>query len=187
MQQVRSDLTWVRRAVRSCSPPPHLCGQVFGNLSRGRQCEILNRIRHDWILGQKNFFSKHERYHRYNAHLWGTGFALAVSGWLLAVLMLVTDARDPYPWLLVSSGMFVVAGGLVIWYKERQFVEENARQYERMHALFDLSDDSLRRHLRRCDIGMAQRLLEELGREALSENANWLITHRAHPLELPLH
>ncbi len=187
LQQVRSDLTWVRRAVRSCSPPPHLCSQAFATLTRERQCEVLDQVRQDWVQGQKKFFSKHQRYHRSNVRFWRSGFALAVLGWLLAVLMLLTNAREPRPWLLVSSGMLVVAGGLVIWYKERQFVEEIARQYERMHVLFSFSDDGLQRHLRRCDIRMAQRLLEELGREALSENANWLITHRAHPLELPLH
>lgn len=83
--------------------------------------------------------------------------------------------------------MLVVAGGLVIWYKERRFVEEMARHYERMHVLFSFSDVALQRHLSRCDIALAHGLLKELGREALSENANWLITHRAHPLELPLH
>ena len=187
LQQVRSDLTWVRRAVRSCSPPPHLCSEAFSSLTPKQQCEALDAVRKDWLQGQKNFFARHVRHHRKNAQLRLVAFGLAVLGWLLAVVMLMADARHPSPWLLISSEMLVVAGGLVIWYKEREFVEEMARQYERMHVLFSLSDAALQRHLSRCDITMAHRLLEEVGREALSENANWLITHRAHPLELPLH
>lgn len=103
LQQVRSDLTWVRRAVRSCSPPPHLCSEAFGTLTSKQQCEALDKVRMEWVQVQKNFFAQHVSYHRNNARFRFTGFGLAVLGWLLAVLMLIISPRDPHPWLLVSS------------------------------------------------------------------------------------
>jgi hypothetical protein len=54
---------------------------------------------------------------------------------------------------------------------------ENARRYQHMFKVFDAA----RRRLREPGVD-ARRVLEQLGHEALSEHAEWLILHRDRPL-----
>jgi hypothetical protein len=83
--------------------------------------------------------------------------------------------------------LLVVAGGLAISFGERRLYEELARQYARTHALFRTADTEIQRLLAQKDIQAAQRLFFELGREALTENANWLVLRRSRPVEMVVH
>lgn len=88
---------------------------------------------------------------------------------------------------MILSDTLVVAGGSVITYGERRTYEELARQYNRMQVLFDHGVDALQVCLDCNDIAAAQQVLIAMGREALTENASWLILRRARPVDLPVH
>ena len=96
------------------------------------------------------------------------------------------SASAPLHWLLVLSGRLVVAGGLCIAYIERRAFEELTRQYNRMYVLFVHSIDALQLYLKRGDVAAAQGVLRETSREALTENASWLMLRRARRFELPV-
>jgi hypothetical protein len=90
------------------------------------------------------------------------------------------------------------AGGVLcgVWI-ETNFFKENLRRYDSMASLFRAAslrfNDQFRLpdHLtpeeklraERHNVGELQSLLRAVGREALSENAEWLTGHRARPLE----
>ena len=60
-----------------------------------------------------------------------------------------------------------------------------ARQYEWMKNLFTTARDRLETHLAEPNPARAQRLIHELGLEALNENADWLVQRRRKPMQLP--
>jgi len=107
-------------------------------------------------------------------------------------------ARHPEHWIVILSGMLAAGGGLWIAYGERRCFEELAQQYERLHVVFERGDLVLQAHLRELTVhrrqgnGPAQAqaieqshaVLCALGREAITEHAQWLILRRARPFEL---
>lgn len=236
LQQVRSEMSWIRQAVRACSLGVHACSTAFAQLSADDQIARLRTVGQRWLEGQRDYYHRrHTAYHR--SHHWCRygGLTLAILGWLLALALVAGDflavgqaqapaaadtatppathaapappqpatavpdnhaaasgphgwsALQPPHWLLVLSGTLAVAGGLLIAYGERRAFEELARQYNRMAVLYEHGIDALQTCLERGNVASSQRVLTEMGREALTENASWLILRRARRVELPVH
>jgi hypothetical protein len=191
LEQVRSELSWLRRAVRACQPLPADCRRFFAGLPPQQQRDLMEAVGKGWLQGQESYYqSEYRRYRRVNRTCrWG-GLALAVLGWAVAVLLLLTG---PGPSLIVLSGVLVVAGGLLIAYSERRLCEELAHQFKHMHDVFAHGREAFQQVLNDSRISpdqqieQAQRLLRELGREALSENAQWLILRRTRPFDVVVH
>ena len=97
------------------------------------------------------------------------------------------DAVRPSPWLLIGSGVLVLAGAILIAYCDRRSHEELAHQYERMWVVFTRGSVELQDHLEAQDVEAAHRVLETLGHEAIAEHAQWLILRRNWPFELLIH
>jgi len=97
------------------------------------------------------------------------------------------SAEQPIEWMVIVGGLMILAGGLAITFGERRLYEELARQYTRTLALFRTADTELKRLLDQRNVPAAQRLLFELGREALTENANWLVLRRSRPVDMIVH
>ena len=86
--------------------------------------------------------------------------------------------------LIFAIGTTAVAAALFGDYPERRGFDEHARRYELMAGLYDralaaLDDVPESEHLAR-----ARRLIAEVGHEALEENGDWVLLHRALPIEL---
>jgi hypothetical protein len=116
----------------------------------------------------------------------------------------------PLNFLLFLGSMATILGGLLIAVCEKRAHEELARQYDRMYVVFrsgarelEIVLDPKKRELLKTgsstaagppaaippdevDFDHACRIVEELGRESLQENAQWLVLRRSKPLELPL-
>ena len=90
--------------------------------------------------------------------------------------------------LLILSGTLVLSGGLLVAYCERRSHDELAKQYERMTKIFTQGEAEIRKHLdaENLDLPKVQDVLTALGREAIMENAQWLILRRNRPFELPI-
>ena len=93
-------------------------------------------------------------------------------------------------------GACFLIGGLTLAWAERNFYAEVHRNYSAMRMLYSSADFRLKKILerlesmnvkdevlRRRSLEEAQDILFNLGCEALNENAEWLILHRARPLE----
>jgi hypothetical protein len=118
------------------------------------------------------------------------------------------DPAHPANVLLLAGSMLVILGGLYIAVCDRRAHEELAKQYDQMHVVFRAGAQELalvldpkgRTAVRAVvsiqqptapaseeeTVKWAQRIVEELGREALHENAQWMLVRRSKPLELPL-
>jgi len=189
LNQLRSEMSWTRRAVQCAAPPSANWSQLFREKSPPDRVERLRLVGRRWVDRQANYF--HEEFHdnhRAAARLRRFGFVLAFTGWLMVARLVFTwDAARPSPWLLIGSGILVLSGAILIAYCERRSHEELARQYERMWVVFTRGAAEFRDHLEAGDVESAQSVLETLGHEAIAEHAQWLILRRNRPVELLIH
>jgi hypothetical protein len=196
--QLRSEVSWIRKALLHACPPPRVWARQFAQLPPDRQIAVLRHVREDWFhkegSGQITQFAKRHRDRHWRATLYRLlGFVLGVVGWfLLAGVLLASQwataperPNNPWErWELIVPSLLVIAGGLFIAYNERRTHEELANQYERMHLVFQDGDRELAAHLEARDVAAAQGVLEALGREALAEHSQWLVLRRARALEV---
>ena len=95
------------------------------------------------------------------------------------------------------KGAVLAASGLLLFWGEKNFYAENHRRYGGMRDLFHAADLRIQAKLdcveggqpdddgKRALIRGIQQLLESLGVEVLSENADWLIMRRTRRIEPP--
>ena len=95
---------------------------------------------------------------------------------------------------VISVGLLILAGALAVAWREVKLFAEHSRQYHTMANLFISADIRMQRLMaamkgarkakeRDACLRKIQELLRVVGREALDENAEWLILHRSRPLE----
>ena len=79
----------------------------------------------------------------------------------------------------------LVGAALLHNYAEKAAWAEQSKQYHRMAQIFALAEQRLREMIRLGNYQGAQRLIQELRKEALAENGDWVLLHRERPLEQP--
>lgn len=96
---------------------------------------------------------------------------------------------------IVAAGGLLIFGAMSVAWTEKNLHSELLYQYNNMLGLFDHASRFLRREIEQLDdlpagsdklavqLNLIQNAILELGREALGENSEWLILHRARPLE----
>ncbi|MCB1227628.1 MAG: hypothetical protein KDK99_17560, partial [Verrucomicrobiales bacterium] len=132
-----------------------------------------------------------------SAAIWGGGLMLA--GLVMLATHCLGQCLDFFPqwentWTFFS-GLMLVLGGSALAFAERCFLAEHLRQYAAMENLFGCASrrlEELMKHYQTAAPGSEveqralleiQDLLHRVGLEALDENAEWLILHRAKPME----
>jgi hypothetical protein len=235
--QMRSEITWARRALKDVCPPALVWSEHFDGLTAREQRDRIQAVQTGWVQDQiKQMKKSHKREETRSIWLRRAGICLAVLGWLwIPVLAAIgrsaavdgaasrnssradpaarhQDAEAPREhagkttsvahnqgqtehllalrrplnrWLVVS-GILVIGGGLCVAFRQHRAHEELAKQYERMHLVFENGRIELTRRLATGDIRGGQAVLLALGREAIAENAQWLMLRRARPVEFHL-
>jgi hypothetical protein len=87
--------------------------------------------------------------------------------------------------LLLGIGVFPVIAALLQNYLQKNALVEHKRQYERMSGFYNRAKSHLEKLIAANRLREAQSFIGELGREALAENGDWILTHRDRPLEVP--
>jgi hypothetical protein len=103
----------------------------------------------------------------------------------------LTRIEDPV-WIIgvIAITVTAVASGLLASYADKLAHGIHVKRYRRIRGIFAYAEQKLAELLRhhpftRADYEQAQRVIFELGEEALMENAGWVILHRERPLEFP--
>lgn len=112
------------------------------------------------------------------------GVSIIVGGPLLTVTfprLEITGATAE--WTLASVGITALIGAFVHAYANIRAFGEHEKQYERMEELFRSAEEALRHAA--SGSAARERVLFDLGCEALAEHADWLLLHRERPIELP--
>ncbi len=103
--------------------------------------------------------------------------------------------------MMMSIVLLALAAGLLHGYNQQRARAEHAKQFGRMSLLFNTAASRLQALLQdepgsgepgsgepgsgEQGREQARALIVALGREALSENGDWVLLHRERPLEVP--
>ncbi|HEY5096181.1 MAG TPA: DUF4231 domain-containing protein [Candidatus Eremiobacteraceae bacterium] len=189
LQMQQGELAWIRLALRTA--------YLITDVGTARADESPA---HDecvrWIDNQLQYYEKagkREEAHLARAHratvlvvaAGGAISAVAASliwsishGWLAALAAHEPQVNHMLTYLATMP--FALGGMLALlirFYEQQRGFTENARRYQHMFTVFDAARRRLRDHT-----GDPLKVLEQLGHEALSEHADWLILHRDRPL-----
>ena len=185
---------WIRLALRSTEVR---VGSI--STSGANAGAAVRAVVDDWVKGQHAYYGRTQR--RLHASLRSlerrTTWLFIVS--VVAGVALFAFAFDLGPWIrelreqhpiahplaVAIAGLSTAAAALLHGYAEQRALSVLIKRYERMYALFGKALRVLDAPMERHDWSMARRILTELGREALEENAEWVMLHRDRPIELP--
>jgi hypothetical protein len=190
LKEQRSELDWIRHALRSWSLPFYKKGHVLQNLPADIDKNRWDVIMDGWINDQYKYFAKSsfreinrlKKINRIANFLLVGGFTLIginmIYHWLIG--------HSQQPIILYFASIFPIGAGLLFGYAEKRSLAAHARQYEKMSVLFAKAKRQLEECLSRDAFTEAQEIIYELGKEALKENGDWVLTHRDRPIEVPL-
>jgi hypothetical protein len=189
LQMQQSELEWIRSALRTAY-------LITGGGSAYPNASPSNPECMKWIEGQVDYYeavSKREAAHKERAqkamHVAAIGgvvlsAAAALLAWALSHHWFGSPVDQGAPmlraltyWAAMPVALGSMLALLIRFYVQQRAFGENARRYQLMFTVFDAA----RRRLRE-GIDDPRRVLEQLGHEALSEHAEWLILHRDRPL-----
>jgi hypothetical protein len=207
LRKHRSELHWIRTAVRV------LWGLQGGEYDAtgsaaapARQAERLQWVMQHWIDDQHAFFSrraetethKHERFEKYVHVGLIVGLLMSLGFGLLFALPnpISRSTRDWFEhnhWaggvLIVLTTLPLLCAMVVHAYREYRALGQQARQYKVMEQLFANARNQWQVMTQKASgeasVADMLDLIDELGKEALVENADWVLLHRDRPLEVP--
>ena len=93
-------------------------------------------------------------------------------------------------WLIPMTALVPTAAGLINAYIEQEAMRDQINLYYSMSAFFERGENAINKILNRNedptenDLNEARHILEELGKESLEENSQWLILRRERPLQV---
>ncbi|WP_144306503.1 hypothetical protein [Oceanidesulfovibrio marinus] len=195
LRKQRHEMAWIRQAMRALEAGPRR--------NEPQSAVVLTR----WIKDQADFF-KGARVRDAKKIRWFTWYA-RVGFWaglfcgLLGLFVEIGNyaAHDSIllHWLFMLMGVFPAIAALIGSYVHRRGLEQHVREYDKMGAMFCQAaelvecDGLMHKNLCTHEEHMPERqkhtgfqlLVRELGREALADNAQWLMLHRELPPTLP--
>jgi hypothetical protein len=87
--------------------------------------------------------------------------------------------------IMIGEVLLSVAAALAT-YEVVQGYTEQRRASRKLGELFSRAEVRLRQAIGRGEVEQGRKILEAIGREALAENADWLVMHRDRPIEFEL-
>jgi hypothetical protein len=186
LRKQRGELTWIRQAIRAIN--------IYDWVENQENIEV---VYWHWIRNQAPWFSESAKKNQDNAkNKSGWIKTLFLSGLILIIVLLVGHVTTVIPptsllhnVLILLIAFLPATGALLHHYVEKMAFEEQAKQYERMAALFAKADEEVKKLLNapvqnEATQQKAEEVLFELGKEALEENGDWVLLHRKRQLEL---
>ncbi len=168
------ELQWVREAMRSV------------NVIKPKIKPDFEIIQKDWIKGQMKYYTGAKaRDQKKFTTIRTITVILLLLGFISAVLALIkslTDILPPLNLLIAMTALMPAYAAILEAYSVRMGFTEHIKEYSRMQRIFEHVDELFKNSK---DIESKQRIFLMLGREALRENADWLLLHRKLPEGLP--
>lgn len=182
----RGEIDWLPAALRSSVP------MEVDDCETPQVHFALRDVYENWVSDQEVWYG--ERINVKRSHVAST--TVLISALLvLGVCFAVVGGLVPADTLIrrvsfLASGMTAVTAALTQFYRERRSWSEELKEYLRVRALFKRAAEQLAPLLKaseidRSSLRRAQRLLQDLGLEALRENIAWRNLHRQRPIRIP--
>lgn len=177
------ELCWIREALRATGAVP---------APRTAQPELTLKC---WVHGQATYYAQRARLHeqrmrrieRYSQVFLALGLFSALS--LVVFWRALERLTGWHHWAVLVMGFAPVAAALWEAYGERLGARTQANQYARFATIFRRAErfiDALEQQAPSASRRERERaVLRDLGREALIENADWVLLLRDRPIALP--
>jgi hypothetical protein len=184
MRMQQSELQWIRMALRSAAFVESLAPHVRDD-----------RIALDWVRRQWRYYHRAAGRAQRSARVYrrigkvsqyvGLGAVFVVAFLLLPPFRgLPSDlALGTKHWAASFAALVGAAAALFGSYADKRGYSANAKRYDRMFGVFDRALHQLHRLSGGAPGGQAQ-VVREVGREALVEQAEWLLARRDRPLRV---
>jgi hypothetical protein len=185
-------LQWIRRTVR-VSKQLHDFG-IDGQDDVPHARERIRAVDNDWIAPQAAYFDraagKKMKMARRCRVAWRS---LAVGALAVTIGLTIVVEIPPFRafgdgpakgWILFVITMLSIGAALVQSYADKRAPGALAKRYVVMHRTFAAATRAIREQLEGdFDEAHTKHIVFELGKEALAENADWMIAMRDRPLE----
>jgi hypothetical protein len=202
LRKQKSELDWIRNSIRVANLLCEAQNQDHPPAFREvRLQERYHMLLKQWVDDQQSYFTrasireqrKLDRHERWVRRFFTIGIVLAVMLFLLqGALQLVAQDQAwmqqvPLVDLLIFLMTLAVAlAALREGYIDKMAYTEQIKQYQRMSHLFQLASQHLKAALKGERLQEAERVILELEKEALTENGDWVLLHRARPINVPV-
>jgi hypothetical protein len=184
-----SELAWIKICLRTID----LWRRTEDSPPKGEMDSQAHAIvRRFWVYGQLSYFDRQGARHNRRAERlesWSL-VVLVVTPFLLVPLLLgaIGESRSLGPTnlrelFLVAAGILPGLAAALTSYSERLALTAQARQYDRMRALFKRAYDLLPQALDKNIEHQVRSLYFELGIEAVKESADWVAIYRQRPIQ----
>ena len=195
LRDQRDELEWLRQALTTTELGP--------NESPVATVSSIEKIRDHWIIDQLRFFAGSSdkpgkaQQNEVSSRRWGKRASrLLLAGVFVTMVLaffhgfaaehLGELGEEIIQGLVMTYGMLFAAAGVSKIYQETKAFGEQANRYQRMALSMHLARKQIDSALDTKDLNRAQRALLAIGQEALAENGDWLLIHRARPVKVPL-
>lgn len=182
-----NELTWVKTCLRKLDwlrETETVAAAMLDPLAYG----IARRY---WVYGQFKYFSKQGRRHDRRAERFegGSIVLLVITAFIVGPALFMSEfiprlaVIRSVNWFLVPA--IAILPGLaaaLASYSERLALNAQARQYDRMRALFGRAHELLPAAPDSASAPLISSLFLELGTEAMKENAEWVAIYRQRPM-----
>jgi len=188
------ELEWIRQCIRNIQIINNLDPPITMINSEKNQ-SIADKSSISWINGQLDWFKKkskgfeikNNKFEKTSNIFFLVGMSFAVILLLMKIFFSPDDSiltiKESYfhHIFVVIIGTSVAIMAALRGYSDKMSFSEISKQYSRMSNIFN----SAQKRIQFKDINYNKNILYYLGKEALIENGDWLLMHRAHPIEPP--
>jgi hypothetical protein len=87
--------------------------------------------------------------------------------------------------LTIGILLFLAIAGALKGYAGKLGLAEESKRYHQMNGFFRRAEEQLNALINQGKLEEARAMLFEVGKEALRENGDWVLMHRARPMEVP--
>jgi hypothetical protein len=194
LRKQRDELSWIRGAIRALN--------IYDWVKNTESLEVVYR---HWFNNQRDWLNssaqqnqdKAKKYDQWIKYLFMSGFVLIFAMLVMQVMGGLQSHLLLHNVLILLIALVPTVGVLLLHYTEKMAFDEHAKQYGRMAKLFAKGSHALDDIIKRQQTVKndpdkskayqkeAEQLLFDLGKEALQENADWVLLHRKKPFELP--
>jgi len=200
LRKQRTELDWIRNAIRSCHVTAMLAGDLntppstTATIKPNRPHSLIELVCEHWVMAQRMYFGyatvrDHRKLRRHELTVnWLFGFGL-VFATIVIFLHSNFGHLETYEhlhhWLIVIMGTAPAIAAAMGGYAEKMAFSAQTKRYRWMQGLFARASKRLETLLSEGRLHEAQQLILDLGKEALEENGDWVMIHREREMEVP--
>jgi hypothetical protein len=197
LPQHRSELDWIRNAMRSWTLPCTPVAEDVGSCVPAISPDAIKFSLAGWVKTQSDFFRTKaaSKDHRVRCLTWissGLFYASVAAAGVATVASILHQGVGVSIPSFMGFGEYCISGislllalaAAIEGYQRMLALREESRQYRTMDDLFSRSCKRIQKEIDQNHYGKALQTILELGQNALRENGDWVLMHRDR-MELP--